>query len=146
LVLRRNCHWRSDCSQVSNALQTVQLAIHDSQHAYSLRDLLLRDGVHQVHLMEQPNWAIPGVIVLDVEHLDVEHMDVDHLETSGALAGGRERLVVMASKASAELTALWKAGVQHVVFHGDAPRTVRVSVLATELSLTAPHYATARRS
>ena len=57
---------------------------------------------------------------------------------AGALAGGRERLVVMASKASADLASVWKAGVRHVVFHGDHPRTVRVAVLATELSLTAP--------
>lgn len=109
-------------------MHTVQLAIRDSEHACSLRDLLLGDGVHLVHLVERPNWAIPGVIV----------MDVDHLDKSGALAGGRERLVVMASRASADLARVWKAGVQHVVFHGDAPQTVRVAVLATELSLTAP--------
>jgi len=109
-------------------MQTVQVAIHDSRHALSLRDLLLGDGMHQVHLVERPNLAIAGVIV----------MEVDHLDRSGALAGGRERLVVMASKASADLARVWKAGVRHVVFHGDSPRTVRVAVLATELSLTAP--------
>jgi hypothetical protein len=114
---------------VSDAVKTVQLAIRDSAHALSLRDLLLVDGVHQVHLVERPNLAIAGVIVLDV----------DHLERSGALAGGRERLVVVASKASADLARVWKAGVRHVVFLGDAPRTVRVAILATELSLTAPH-------
>jgi riboflavin biosynthesis pyrimidine reductase len=116
-------------------LQTVQLVIHDSQHAYSLRDLLLGDGVHQVVLMERPNWAMPGVIVVDSDQLDV-----DQMQRSVALADGRERVVVMASRASAELSALWRAGVRHVVFHGDAPRTVRVSVLATELSLTASSY------
>jgi hypothetical protein len=109
-------------------MQTVQLAIRDSEHAYSLRDLLLGDGVHQVHLVDRPNLAIAGVIVVDV----------DYLMRAGALAGGRERLVVMASKASADLASVWKAGVRHVVFHGDHPRTVRVAVLATELSLTAP--------
>jgi hypothetical protein len=110
-------------------MKTVQVAIRDSEHAYSLRDLLLRDGVHQVHLVERPNLAIAGVIVVDV----------DYLEGSGALVGGLERLVVMASKASADLARVWKAGVRHVVFHGDPPRTVRVAVLATELSLTAPN-------
>ncbi len=110
-------------------MNTVQVAIHDSQHAYSLRDLLLGDGVHQVHLLERPNLAIAGVIV----------MDLDHLERSGALASGRERLVVMASKASVDLARVWKAGVRHVVFRGDAPQTVRVAVLATELSLIAPN-------
>jgi hypothetical protein len=108
-------------------MNTVQVAIRDSEHAYSLRDLLLGDGAHQVHLVERPNLALAGVIL----------MDIDHLERSVAVAGGRERLVVMASKASADLARVWKAGVRHVVFHGDAPRTVRVAVLATELSLTA---------
>ena len=106
-------------------MKTVQVAIRDSEHAYSLRELLLRDGVHQVHLVERPNLAIAGVIVVDL----------DHLERSGALAGGRERLVVMASKANRDLARVWKAGIRHVVFQGDAPRTVRVAVLATELSL-----------
>ena len=109
-------------------MHIVQLAIRDSEHAYSLRDLLLGDGAHQVHVVERPNLAIPGVIV----------MDVDHLKRSGALANGRERLVVMTSKASDDLARVWKAGVRHVVFNGDAPHTVRVAVLATELSLTAP--------
>jgi hypothetical protein len=108
-------------------MKTVQLAIRDSEHAQSLRDLLVGDGAHQVHLVERPNLAIAGVIV----------MDVDHLERSGALAGGRDRLVVMASKAGADLARAWKAGLRHVVFHGDTPQTVRVAVRATELSLTA---------
>jgi hypothetical protein len=108
-------------------MKTVQVAIHDFEHAHSLRDLLLGDGGHLVHLVERPNLAIAGVIV----------MDADHLEISGVLAGGRDRLVVVASKASADLARLWEAGVRHVVFRGDAPRIVRVAVLATELSLTA---------
>lgn len=110
-------------------MKTVQVAIRDSEHAHSLRDLLSRDGVHQVHLVERPNLAIAGVIV----------MDLDHLDRSGPLSGGPERLVVMASKASADLARVWKAGVRHVVFRGDAPQTVRVAVLATELSLAAPN-------
>jgi hypothetical protein len=110
-------------------VKTVQLAIRNSEHAHSLRDLLLGDGGHQVHLVERPNLALGGVIVLDL----------DHLETCGALAGGRERLVVMASKANSDLAKAWKAGVRHVVFHGDAPQTVRVVVLATELTLAAPN-------
>lgn len=109
-------------------MKTVQVAIHDAEQADTLRELLVGDGVHEVHLLEQPNVAMAGVIV----------MDIDHLERSGALFGARERLVVVAPRASTDLAKLWKAGVRHVVFHGDAPKTVRVAVLATELSLTAP--------
>lgn len=109
-------------------MKTVQLAMRDSRHARSLRDLLLDDGAHQVHLVKRPNMAIAGVIV----------MDIDHLDETNAQAGERERLVVLASKSNADLMKVWEAGVQHVVFHGDAPQSVRVAVLATELSLTAP--------
>ncbi len=110
------------------AVKVVQVAIHDSEQADALRKLLVGDGVHQVYVVELPNIAIAGVIV----------MDIDHLKRSSALFGARERLVVIASKASADLANLWEAGVRHVVFHGDTPGAVRVAVLATELSLTAP--------
>jgi hypothetical protein len=110
-------------------MKTVQVAIHDSEQADTLRELLVSDGAHQVHLLERPNMAIAGVVV----------MDIDHLKRSGALFGARERLIVVASKASTDLAQLFEAGVRHVVFHGDAPKAVRVAVLATELSLTAPN-------
>jgi len=109
-------------------MKTVQVAIHDSEQADLLRELLVGDGAHQVYLVERPNMKMPGVIV----------MDIDHLEKSGALAGVRERVVVMASRASGDLAKLWKAGLRHVVFHGDPPKAVQVAVLAIELSLTAP--------
>ncbi len=108
-------------------MRTVQVALRDSEQAHSLRDLLLRDGVHQVHLVTQPDTAVAGVIV----------MDIDHLESSGALPGDQERVVVVASKANTDLAKVWNAGVRRVVFHGDDLRTLRVAVLATELTLAA---------
>ncbi len=106
-------------------MKTVQVALRDSEQAHSLRDLLLRDGAHQVHVVMEPDRAIAGVIV----------MDIDHLESSGALAGDRERVVVVASKATTDLTRAWEAGARRVVFYGDDLRTLRVAVLATELTL-----------
>jgi hypothetical protein len=110
------------------AVKTVQVALRDSEQAQWLRDLLIRDGLHQVHLMEQPDMTIAGVIITDI----------DHLEGSGVLAEGRERLVVVTSRANSDLYKVWSAGIRHVVFQGDAPQTVRVAVLATELTLAAP--------
>ena len=108
-------------------MKTVQVALRDPEQAQSLRDLLLRDGAHQVHLVMQPDIAVRGVIL----------MDIDHLESSGALPSDRERVVVVASKANTDLTRAWKAGARRVVFHGDDLRTLRVAVLATELTLAA---------
>jgi len=113
-------------------MNTVQVALHDSKHAQSLRDLLLGDGGHQVQLVDRPDLAIAGVIVMDFESLE-----------TGTLAGARARMIVMAPKTRANLTKLWEAGVQHVVFQGDAPRIVRMAVLAAELSLLAPRLRSA---
>jgi hypothetical protein len=104
-------------------MQTVQLALRDSEQAHSLRELLTEDGIHQVHLVKHPNMAMAGVIVMDVENIELLRVP----------ASGLDRLVIMASKNAAHLTKLWEAGVRHVVFYGDPPWTVRVSVLATEL-------------
>lgn len=106
-------------------MKTVQVALRDSGQAHSLRDLLLRDGAHQVHVVLQPDRMLAGVIV----------MDIDRLESSGALEGDQERVVVVASKANPDLARAWKAGARRVVFHGDDLRTLRVAVLATELTL-----------
>ncbi len=111
-------------------MKTVQVALRDSERAHSLRDLLLRDGVHQVHLVTHPDTAVAGVIV----------MDIDHLDGSGTLPGDRERVVVVASKANADLARAWKAGARRVVFYGDDLRTLRVAVLATELTLAAADF------
>jgi len=108
-------------------MKTVQVALRDSEQAQSLRDLLSGDGAHQVHLVRRPDTAVAGVIL----------MDIDYLESSDALPGDRERVVVVASKANADLARVWKAGVRRVVFHGDDLRTLRVAVLATELTLAA---------
>jgi hypothetical protein len=108
------------------AMKTVQLALRDSDQANVLRDLL-HDGGHQVYLVEHPDASIAGVIVMDFEHL----------ATARALAGVRERVIVVTSRAPADLTSAWEAGIRHVVFQGDDPDFVRVAVLAMELTLTA---------
>ncbi|HTW68133.1 MAG TPA: hypothetical protein VME17_26135 [Bryobacteraceae bacterium] len=106
-------------------MKTVQVALRDSEQANSLRDLLTGDGAHQVHLVEQPDMGMAGVIV----------MDLDNLPASNALTGVPERVVVVASKANDDLARAWKAGVRRVVFYGDDPGTLRIAVLATELTL-----------
>jgi hypothetical protein len=113
--------------KTTDGMKTVQVALRDSDQACSLRDLLLRDGAHQVRLVAQPDTAVSGVIV----------MDIDHLDSSSALPDNRERVVVVASKANTDLTRAWKAGARRVVFYGDDLRTLRVAVLATELTLSA---------
>ncbi len=108
-------------------MKTVQLAIQDPNYADSIRDLLVQDGGHRVHLVDQPDLALGGVIVLDAANL----------ESLRVAPNERERLVVMVHKERDDLCKIWNAGVRHVVFHGDPPHTARVAVLGVELSLGA---------
>jgi len=106
-------------------MKTVQVAIHDPEFADSIRNLLIRDGGHTVHLVERPDPALEGVIVVEATHLN----------GLPQLSNERERLVVMVRKEHDDLYKIWEAGVRHVVFHGDSPHMARVVVLGVELSL-----------
>ena len=106
-------------------MTTVQLAIHDSEYAQSLRNLLLRDGTHRVLLVDKPDLKMHGVVV-------VESSVFGDLSSFGAMT---ERLVVITRKGEDQLTRIWEAGVRHVVFEEDSPITAQLAVIAAELRL-----------
>jgi len=106
-------------------MKTVQLAIGDSEYVLSLRDSLLRDGRHQVYLVDQPDMRIDGVVVIDGNKLD-------NLAPCGEQV---ERLVVITRNGSDSLSRLWNAGIRHVVFEGDSPHTAQLAIIAAELRL-----------
>ena len=108
-------------------VKTVQLAIHDFGYAQALRNELLRDGGHEVYLVEKPDLKRDGVVVLDEKGLD----SLNTLSESIA-----ERLVVIARKGADHLAQLWRAGIRHVVFEKDSSRTAQMAVLALELRLS----------
>lgn len=108
-------------------VKTVQVAIQDPAYADCIRNLLLEDGRHQVHIVEMPEVSLAGVIILDSEYLS----------KLPAPAKEQKRLVVVAHKEHDDLSKIWDAGVRHVVFYGDAPQYVRVVVLGMELALGA---------
>src|SRR3984893_16478158 len=109
-------------------MKTVQLAIGDSEYAQSLRDSLLRDGRHQVYLVDQPDMQIDGVVVINGDQLD-------HLAPCGEWP---ERFVVITHNGSDSLSRLWNAGIRHVVFEGDSPHTAQLAIIAVELRLPNP--------
>jgi hypothetical protein len=104
-------------------MKTVQLAIHDAEYAGSIRKLLLRDGTHNVYLVDRPNLHLDGVVVMD----------------QGAfqnLAGGdsnRDRFLVVTDKDANNLSRMWAAGIRHVVFEEDSPYTTQLAIIAAEL-------------
>ena len=118
-------------------MTTVQLAIHDSEYAQSLRNLLLRDGTHRVLLVDKPDLKVHGVVV-------VESNSCEDLSALGALAA--ERFVVITRKGSDHLTKIWEAGVRHVVFEEDSPTTAQLAVIAAELRMPKIDDSSARQS
>ena len=106
-------------------MKTVQLAIQDSEYARSIRKLLLRDGTHDVYLVDHPNLHLDGVVVLDqgtFQNLTERQFD-------------RERFLVVTGKDADNLARMWEAGIRHVVFEEDSPYTMQLAIIAAELRL-----------
>ena len=116
-------------------MTTVQLAIHDSTFAQSLRNLLLRDGTHRVLLVDTPNLKEEGVVV----------MEANGSENLALLNSQPERFVVITRKDTDHLTRIWDAGVRHVVFQEDSPNTAQLAVIAAELRIPKQMVSTGSR-
>jgi hypothetical protein len=108
-------------------MKTVQVAIPDPLYADSVRNVLIQDVRHQVHVVDRPNFDLPGLIIVDA-------MCVNSLP---AVAQEHKRLLVVADKQRDDLTKLWDAGVRHVLFYDDPPQWLNMFVLGIELSLAA---------
>jgi hypothetical protein len=108
-------------------VKTVQVAIPDPGYADSIRNLLVQDGRHQVHLVEKPDFGLNGVIIIDARQL----VDCPSLRKE------QKRLVAMASKTGDDLEKMWDAGIRHLLFYEDPPERLRILVLAVELKLAA---------
>jgi hypothetical protein len=106
-------------------MNTIQLALHNSDYAQSLRNLLLRDGAHRVFIVDQPDFRLDGVVVIDGRR--IENLSILDREP--------ERFVVVTPKNSDRLERIWDAGVRHVVFEGDSPNTAHLAIIAAEMRL-----------
>jgi len=109
-------------------MTTVQLAIQNTEYAQALRNLLLRDGVHNVLLVNAPDLQVNGVVVVDSGSFD----------DFGRLENCPDRFVVITRKGLDNLSKVWDAGVRHVVFEEDSPGTAQLAVIAAELRLAQP--------
>jgi len=99
---------------------TVQIAISNTLSAYSLRDILLREGEFNVLVVDKPDPRIPGLIVAEQGLL-------------GDLLNSEEptRFVVLVRGDSDELSRLWRAGFHYVVFDQDF-RIAYIAILAAK--------------
>jgi len=109
-------------------MKTVQVAIHDAECSQSICEVLRREGRHTIVVVEQPDFSLDGVIVIDC----------DHLERIGQGAEQPDRFVLVTRKDPDRLARLWNAGIRHVVFEDDPPNTVQLAVSAAELRQLRP--------
>jgi len=114
-------------------MKTVQLAIHDSDYAQLLRNLLVRDGMHRVYLVDQPDLQMDGVIVIDESGF----------KTLTGPTFESDRFVMITRKDADHLSRVWDAGIRHVVFQEDPANTAQLAIIAAELRL--PRAAAASR-
>jgi hypothetical protein len=80
-------------------MTNVQIAISDPDYAEALRDLLMADGQHQVHIVNYPNPAINGVVVVD-------DTVVSRMTSSPGL--DFNRCVIFTNKVAVEANQLWE--------------------------------------
>jgi hypothetical protein len=102
-------------------MTTVQIAIKNSKYALVLRNLLVREG-YKVLIVEKPDLAVPGLIVLADSWLP-------DLDTSQP-----ERLIVFASQQDpSDFLRFWRAGLRNLVFANDPPQIAYLAVLAANM-------------
>ena len=108
-------------------MTNVQIAISHPDYAEALRDVLMADGQHRVHIVNYPNPAIDGVAVVD-------DTIISHASSSPGLDFGR--CVIFAQKLALEANMLWEAGVRHVIHADQPPHVGGLVVLAAEERLS----------
>jgi hypothetical protein len=106
-------------------MKTIQLAIRNSDYAQSVRNLLLRDGAHRVYLVDRPDLAQEGLVVIDE----------DQFQNLAQQDPEPERFVIITRKATEDLSRVWDAGIRHVVFEEDPPLTTQLAIIAAEMRL-----------
>ncbi len=98
-------------------MNTVQIAIRNQKYALALRRLLLSDGKHNVLLVNQPDAAIEGVMVVD-ERLRTEIVGFDKAALTRTVVFIRQTNWVH----------LRDLGVQNII-HKDSPAYLGLQVV-----------------
>ena len=86
----------------------------------------MADGQHLVHVVNYPNPAIDGVVVVD-----------DTIVSRKTSSPGLDfdRCVVFTRKVALEVDQLWEAGVRHVIHADQSPQVGLLVVLAAQKRL-----------
>jgi hypothetical protein len=109
-------------------MQTVQLAIMDSEYEAALREALVRSGPWRVEHVEAPRPAERCVLVMDDACLNRLSLPLPF----------PERIVLLTRKDPANLSQAWEAGILSLISRHDPPSTVLLAIMAAALRVPKP--------
>jgi hypothetical protein len=106
--------------------RTVQLAVVDTAYAAALRESLLHSGPWHVDCVEDPDPALPQVLVVD---------EIAFNRLPSPLPNP-ERVVLIMRHDPDLMAQAWEAGIVSVVSNEDPLSTVLLAVMAAALRIT----------
>lgn len=104
-------------------LQTVQLSIADGKYAAAVREAAARSCAWRVELVERPDLAFQGVLVLDEASFERLPLPLSN----------PERIVLITRQDPQLLAEAWEAGIVCVVSDADPIGTVLLAIMAAAL-------------
>ncbi len=104
-------------------MESIQIAISNVDYANTLLDLLVRNAGWKAQIVESPNTAAEGVIVVDAAAL----------ESLPPGLSNPERFVLVTRNDPRLLARAWEAGIISVVFEDDPPGTAVLAIMAARL-------------
>jgi len=109
-------------------MRTVQLAFDDAVYGAALREALTHSGPWQVELVDEPDPAQSGVLVLDESAFERLPLPVAH----------PERVVLISRHDPQLLAQAWDAGIVSVASVDDSLPTVLLAIMAAALRVVKP--------
>ena len=106
-------------------MRTVQLSIADTGYAAALREALIRSGAWHVEMVDCPDLALPGVLVLDESSF--ERLPLPLLNP--------ERVVLISQQYPQLLARAWDASIVSVLSTDDSLPTVLLAIMAAALRI-----------
>jgi hypothetical protein len=111
-------------------MQSVQLSIADSQYANMVREALTRTCAWHVEAVEQPDFSLQGVMVLDEQAFARLPLPLSN--------PGRVVLIARGEPQPLQLEQAWEAGIVSVVSEEDPLATVLLAIMAAALRVEKP--------
>jgi hypothetical protein len=105
-------------------MTTVQIAVSNRNFAESVRQLLSRDREYAALIVDRPDPAVGGLIVLE-----------DRLLNECIWDDPWRFVVIIPHQDGEQLSRLWREGFRNVFFASDSPQTAYLAIQTARLRL-----------